>query len=64
MALTAGLNSMEVPKWFDSEMPWPCPCGYPPYGPMVLFEKEDGGKIMVHIECAQQAGMIGDIDGD
>lgn len=56
---------MEVPKWFDDpEAPWPCPCGQPPYGNMLLFEKEDGGKIIVHVECAMRAGMMGDTDGE
>lgn len=54
-----------VPKWFDdSDAPRPCPCGYPAYGPMLLFEQEEGGKIMVHVECARSAGMIGEHDGD
>lgn len=58
------MSGMEVPKWFDDpEAPWPCPCGYPNYGPMLLFEKDDGGKLLVHIECAEQAGLM-ENDGD
>jgi hypothetical protein len=56
---------MEVPKWFtDPEAPRPCPCGYPAYGRMLLFESDDGGKIIVHVECAAQAGLLGEDDGD
>ena len=56
---------MEIPKWFDDpEAPWPCPCGHPPYGPMLLAEREDGAKVAFHLECARQVGIIGESDGD
>lgn len=58
------ISKMQVPKWFDDpDAPRPCPCGRPPQGPMVLFETEEGGTIVLHLTCAQQAGMIGETDG-
>lgn len=54
-----------VPKWFDDpDAPWPCPCGYPNYGPMFLVESETGATMLVHSECAAQAGLLGEDDGD
>ena len=66
MAITSNSMSMEIPKWFDDpDAPWPCPCGHPPYGPMLLMENEEGAKIMVHVECARQAGLLDeDENGD
>lgn len=55
--------TIQVPKWFDDpDAPRPCPCGRPPYGPMMLAETDDGGTIMVHAMCAHQLGMLEDDD--
>jgi len=47
---------VHVPKWFDDpDAPWPCPCGRPPFGQMIIVELDDGAKFRCHIECYHRA---------
>jgi hypothetical protein len=55
---------MQIPKWFDDpDAPWPCPCGDPPYGTMMLAEDEEGGRYLLHERCMMIMMNLGESDG-